>query len=118
MRKNRSRGMLSEELSDGINSWSCRGKLFLKTLNSSEAKLPLSLPLLRSLSLPQLSHIFMPVLDCLGYFFLLKRADNTNICYVSDIMKLKNVSSFVFLQYFTERFASNVFLLLFLLSSS
>ncbi len=117
MRKNRSRGMLSEELSDGINSWSCRGKLFLKTLNSSEAKLPLSLPLLRSLSLPQSSHIFMPVLDCLGYFFLLKRADNTNICYVSDIMKLKNVSSFVFLQYFTE-ICLECFSSAFLLSSS
>lgn len=80
------------ELSDGINSWRCRGKLFLKTLNSSQAKLPFSLHLVLSLTLTQSSHICMPVLDCLGYFFLLKRADNINICYVSDIMKLKNVS--------------------------
>lgn len=106
--------MLSEELSDGINSWSCRGKLFLKTLNSCEAKLPVSLPLVLSLSLVA-SYIYA----CAGlprfFFFLLKRADNTNICYMSDIMKLKNVSSFVFLQhYFTVRFALNVFLLLYL----
>lgn len=60
--------MLSVELSDGINSWSCRGKLFLKTLNSSEAKLPLSLPLVLSFSLPQSPRIFMPVLDCLDFF--------------------------------------------------
>jgi len=62
--------MLSVELSDGINSWSCRGKLFLKTLNSSEAKLPLSLALVLSFSLPQSPRIFMPVLDCLGFCFV------------------------------------------------
>lgn len=105
--------MLSEELSDGINSWSCRGKLFLKTLNSSEAKLPLSLPLVRSLSLPQSPHIYA----CAGLprvFFFWKRADNTNICCVSDIMKLKNVSSFIFLQHshseiYLECFSSALF---------